>query len=137
MLVNAGLNYALIFGVGPFPEMGVQGAALGTVLAQCFAVAVYTIHGFITKQPFLGSFTEMFSFVMPILRKIAPLIFNETLFGFGSTLFVKAFGVLGTQAMDAYYVGNQISNVFLFVVYGYGNAISVLLGGILGHSGQD
>ena len=34
--------------------------------------------------------------------------------------------------MDAYYVGNQISNVFLFVVYGYGNAISVLLGGILG-----
>lgn len=136
MLVNAGLNYALIFGVGPFPEMGVQGAALGTVLAQCFAVAVYTIHGFITKQPFLGSFTEMFSFdrsfVMPILRKIAPLIFNETLFGFGSTLFVKAFGVLGTQAMDAYYVGNQISNVFLFVVYGYGNAISVLLGGILG-----
>lgn len=136
MCLNGLLNYLLIFGVGPFPEMGVEGAALGTLIAQCSAVSVYLIHGFYTKQPFLGSLNEMFSFdrqfVMPILTKIYPLIINETLFGFGSTLFIKAFGVLGKPAMDAYYVGNQISNLFLFVVYGYGNAIQVQLGHLLG-----
>ena len=135
-LMNATFNYTLIFGVGPFPEMGVQGAALGTLMAQWISVAIYTIYSYRTRQPFVGTLKEMFSFdrqlIEPILRKISPLIFNETLFGFGSTLFVKAFGVLGTQAMDAYYVGNQISNIFMYIVYGYGNAISVLLGSVLG-----
>ena len=31
---NVGLNYLLIYGVGPFPALGVNGAALGTVLAH-------------------------------------------------------------------------------------------------------
>ena len=136
MILNATLNYLFIFGMGPFPVMGVQGAALGTLIAQCFAVTLYVVHGLYTKQPFLGSFKEMFSFdkhfISLILRKIYPLIINEGFFGFGTTLFIKAFGILGKQSMDAYYVGNQISNVFLFVVYGYGNAIQVQLGHLLG-----
>ena len=33
MVLNVGLNYALITGYGPFPELGMTGAALGTVLA--------------------------------------------------------------------------------------------------------
>lgn len=136
MLLNACLNYMFIFGIGPFPEMGVRGAALGTLIAQWTCVLIYFTHATYTKQPFIGTFQEMFhlekSFVLPILKKIYPLIINETLFGFGSTLFVKAFGQLGKDSMDAYYVSNQIANVFLFVVYGYGNAITVLLGSTLG-----
>lgn len=136
MAMNACLNYLFIFGIGPFPEMGVQGAALGTLLAQSCSVLIYITHAYYTKQPFIGSFKEMFdldkAFVMPILKKIYPLIINETFFGFGSTLFVKAFGSLGKDSMDAYYVSNQIANLFLFVVYGYGNAISVLVGSTLG-----
>lgn len=136
MGVNVFLNYCFIFGKFGMPTMGVQGAALGTLVAQCSTVLLYSAHAILTKQPFIGTMSEMFSldsqFVMPILRKIYPLIINETLFGFGSTLFVKAFGQLGKPSMDAYYVGNQICNVFLFVVYGYGNAISILLGAKLG-----
>lgn len=136
MALNAGLNYLFIFGIGPFPALGVRGAALGTLIAQWSCVIIYTTHALYTKQPFIGSFHELFhfesSFVKPILMKIYPLIINETLFGFGSTLFVKAFGTLGKDSMDAYYVSNQIANVFLFVVYGYGNGITVLLGSTLG-----
>ncbi len=136
MIINTVLNYILIFGVGPCPSLGVQGAALGTLIAQCITVLVYFIHAYKTKQPFIGSIKEMFQiksdFVSPILKKIYPLIINEALFGIGSTLFVKAFGVLGKDSMDAYYVSNQITNIFLFIVYGYGNAITVLLGTTLG-----
>lgn len=135
-ILNALLNYIFIFGFGPLPSLGVQGAALGTFIAQCTTVLVYFLHAYYTKQPFIGSFKEMFSlklsFVSPILKKIYPLIINEALFGIGSTLFVKAFGSLGKDSMDAYYVSNQIANIFLFVVYGYGNAITVLLGSLLG-----
>ena len=34
--INLSLNWVLIFGVGPFPELGVAGAAWGTVVAQLF-----------------------------------------------------------------------------------------------------
>jgi putative MATE family efflux protein len=136
MVLNILFNWLLIFGVGPFPKMGVIGAALGTVLAQGIAAAFLIIHAYATRQPFVGKLSEMFQltagFVKPIILKILPLIFNETTFGFGLTLFVKAFGQLGKSQMDAYYVGNQICNVFLFAVYGYGNAVQVLLGTLLG-----
>ncbi|MFV0551334.1 MAG: MATE family efflux transporter [Anaerorhabdus sp.] len=141
MICNIVMNSCFIFGIGFFPKMGVEGAALGTVIAQCLGLIVYVIHAIKTKQPFFGTFREMFviekEFALPILRKVVPLIFNETLFGVGSTLFIKAFGQLGKDSMDAYYVGNQIYNTFLFIVYGYGNAISVLLGVRLGSGEMD
>lgn len=135
-LMNVGLNACLIFGLGPFPEMGVRGAALATVLASCAGALIYIVYSLRTVQPFIGTPAEMFRFdmrfVKPILSKILPLIINESTFGFGQTLFVKAFGKLGKEQMDAYYVGNQIFNLMSFIIYGYGNAVQVLLGQLLG-----
>ncbi len=135
-LTNIITNYLLIFGAFGFPKLGVIGAAVGTLLAQLIALTLYLFHAISTKQHFIGTFSEMFiikkDFVMTVLKKTLPLIINEALFGFGMTLFVKAFGQLGTSSMSAYYVGNQINNMFQFVIYGYGAAVSILLGATLG-----
>lgn len=135
-LCNVSLNYLLIFGIGPFPELGIRGAALATLLAQLIACSVLISYAKISHQKFLGSFSEMFglslSFVRPVLERIFPLILNETAFGFGQTLFIKAFGYLGKEQMDAYYVGNQIFNLMTFIIYGYGNSVQILLGQKLG-----
>ena len=133
---NITFNWLLIFGIGPFPAMGVQGAALGTIIAQCVSGIVLIGYAIYSKQPFIGRFSEMFAFdkafLRPIAARIYPLIINESTFGFGQTLFVKAFGLLGKDAMDAYYVGNQIFNLLTFVIYGYGNSVQILLGSELG-----
>ena len=130
------MNALLIFGLGPFPALGIRGAALGTIIAQCVSVCILLSYSFATHQAFLGSFKEVFGldkeFVKPILAKIGPLILNESTFGFGQTMFIKAFGALGKQPMDAYYVGNQIFNLLTFIIYGYGNAVQILLGADLG-----
>lgn len=136
MGINIFVNYILIFGHLGCPALGIQGAALGTFIAQSFMLVSHIVYAYFSKQQFIGTFQEMFSldyrFVKPIMRKIQPLIFNELMFGFGSTLFVKAFGVLGTSSMDAYYVGAKLSDVFNAVVTGISNATAVMLGVSLG-----
>ncbi len=130
MILNIVLNFILI------PLIGIQGAALATLIAQIIRFIIYIIFSKRTNQPFIGTFKEMFSFdkefIFPIVKKTIPLLVNETLFGFGMTMFAKYFGMLGKESMDAYYVGNQIYNIFLFAVYGFGGAISVLVGTRLG-----
>lgn len=136
MGINIFVNYILIFGHLGCPALGIKGAALGTFIAQSFMLVSHIAYAYFSKQQFIGTFQEMFSldyhFVKPIMHKIQPLIFNELMFGFGSTLFVKAFGVLGTSSMDAYYVGAKLSDVFNAVVTGISNATAVMLGVSLG-----
>lgn len=137
MIMNIVVNYVLIFGLYGFPRMGIQGAAMGTCIAQMSSLCIHVLYAYQTKQPFIGSFQEMFTFdryfIQPILQKTQSIVFNELLFGFGSTLFIKAFGALGTRSMDAYYVGEKISNVFYAFANGFSNAVAAIVGYSLGY----
>ena len=50
MLVNIVCNYFLIFGVGPFPRLGVAGAAYGTVIGNIVSTAMLFIVYFSKKN---------------------------------------------------------------------------------------
>lgn len=115
--------------------MGVVGAAWGTLLASSLNALIYISIILYSKPDFLipnKMFDIRVGFLKPVLKTMLPLIINETFFGLGMSLFNKAYGMLGTKAMDAVYVANQVFNMFTFVIWGYGNAISVIVGSTLG-----
>lgn len=141
MAVNCFFNYVLIFGVPGFYKLGAAGAAWGTVIAQSASVAAYIVYTVWKKVPFIGSFHDMFSlsesFVEPIMERTYPTILNEALFSFGSSMFIKAYGLLGTQVTDAYYVGNTIANIFCSVCNGISVAAGMILGAELGKGDRE
>ena len=141
MFVNAGLNYLLIFGKFGCPQLGVEGAAWGTLIAQCFSVTCYTVYAVSKRVPFIGWPQEMFAldlkFVRPIMRRTYPTIINEAFFTFGSSMYLKAYAQLGTRITDAYHVGNTILRLFMSVCNGLSVATGMILGAELGKNDID
>jgi len=136
MVINVFLNYSLIFGNFGFPQLGLVGAAYATLIAHVIGFMIHLIYAHSTHQSFIGPFSTMFAISKDLFNKMFsrtyPLIVNELFFGFGSTLYIRAFGRLGTKAMDSYYVGMQIANIFMFVIMGINTANSSMLGAELG-----
>ena len=140
-LLNAGLNFLLIFGHLGLPRMGVAGAALATVIANGVGAAAHILYAFVTKQPFLGNLRELTDwdriFLFPIVRRMIPLILNEAMFGLGNSMYVKAYGLLGGAALEIYKIGNTVGNFFYIAVLGMNNAVGLLVGEQLGKKDLD
>ena len=135
-LMNAGLNYLLIFGKLGMPELGARGAAIATVIATAAGTVAHVVYAVATHQPFLGKVGEMLDwpghFLRPVLRRMLPILCNEVLFGLGDTMYIKAYGLLGSAALESYKVAYSISMIPYVITFGVGNACAFIIGERLG-----
>jgi len=132
VLLNLINNYLFIFVF----RLGIKGAGYASLLTEilcCLAMVTYTLKD---RPAFYLGIKAMLdfdaNFVEPYIQKILPICFNEILFGFGESLFNKAYGMLGTSSMEAIYIGSEILHLALFICWGYGEAVSILVGTLLG-----
>lgn len=131
-LVNVGLNYLFIYVL----KIGVEGAAIASLIAFVTTFIVMLTYIAISKPCFFISIKHMFSydlnFMKRILEKTIPIVFNESFFGFGTSLFNKAFGMLGALSMNAYYIASEVFELFGFIIWGLGASVSIQVGTLLG-----
>lgn len=135
-IVNVIFNYIFIYQM----NLGIAGAGYGTVVGSSVNCLIYIVVVLKRKPDFYTGLKDMkldLDFIIPVVRKTLPLLVNECLFGVGQTLFTKAYGILGTQSMDAYYVSNEIFNLFTFMIWGFGNAVGIQVGTTLGEGKID
>ncbi|MBR4343730.1 MAG: MATE family efflux transporter [Lachnospiraceae bacterium] len=130
--MNIFFNWVLIFGNLGFPEMGVKGAALATVIAQCCNIAVIIILAKKNKHPFLFAFKSHFSgrkgLTSEYFKKCFPIIMNEVLIGVGNMMINIVMGRQTNDAIAALALFRTIEGLIIGFFAGFSNASSILVG---------
>lgn len=134
-IVNIIFNYLLINGVGIFPEMGVKGAAVATLMSNVTACII----SFCSVMPFAHGylqleFRELFRFrkaVMKLLLKIAGSAGIEQIFmRIGFFAYAKLVAELGTVP----YATHQICMTIINLSFTFGDGLQVASASLVGQN---
>ncbi len=136
--INCLFNYFLIFGVWGFPELGVVGAAIATVMArvfECVGIIWYAMAKR-RKYPFFMKLYRHFSIprelFMRILKKGMPLLVNECLWAIGMSLLSMSYSMHGLAVVAGYSISSTVTNLFNMVFMAFGTSIGIVVGQLLG-----
>lgn len=134
-VANIVFDYLLIFGKFGFPELGVKGAAIASIISVGFST-FYFAGVSLTSYKFHYSFFRFknmdFQISKKILRFSFPLIL-QTLIGTGGYLvFFWIIGRIGTIELAAANVITSINSLAVMPSYGLGVAAATLVGQSLG-----
>lgn len=137
LCINAVLNYILIFGKAGAPMLGVQGAAIATLIARiCEFTALVSFIMLSKNHPFRGSLKEIFGFGRELFAKVmktaVPVIFTEGGWALSVAVIFAIYGKLGTSALAVIQVTNVVTDLLQSIYFGVGNATAMLIGEKLG-----
>ena len=138
VLVNLCGNYILIYGKFGAPELGVVGAAIATVISrfvECAIVLLWT-HTHKEHCSFVPGLYRTLRVPGELMKKIAklgtPLLVNEVLWSAGMTMLNQCYSIRGLEVVSATNIASTVSNLFFCFFLAMGNAISIMIGQLLG-----
>ena len=123
------LSPALIFGWGPFPRLGVTGAALAVIayyLAGMLVLAAYLVSGrsLVRLSPRLQFERDLFA---QILRVGGPSLINNVMTNLTVVLLTALVGPFGTYALAGYGMGVRLEYLLIPLVFGFGSALVTMV----------
>jgi len=138
VFVNLIGNYVLIFGHFGAPALGVQGAALATVISRYVELAIVAgwVHTHREKNPYIvGAYRSLYvpgRLLKSIVIKGMPLLINEFLWASGMAIMNQCYSTCGLEVVPAQNISNTFFNVASVVFLSTGNAVGIIMGQMLG-----
>ena len=132
IILNVFLNYLFIFGHFGFPEMGVEGAALGTVIVNILETLVYLWLYVKGKMFYNPKWHYSKALLARALKVGIPASFERTLTFSSFMLFTVIIAHYGTEVLAGYQIGLRVEGLAFMPGIGFTIAAMALMGQGLG-----
>ena len=139
VITNTLLNWLLIFGVGPFPVLGVTGAAIATVISRFVQTGIVMIWCHINsgKLEFIEGLYRTFKIPVVLAKRIfvkglIPLMSNEFLWSASIATLAQCYSLRGIDVVAGQNISNTVVNLFNVMFIAFGSGVSVVIGQLLG-----
>lgn len=140
VIVDIVFNYLLIYGKFGFPQLGVRGAAIATVMARIVEVFIVVIWAHIRKNEYeflQGLYRTLLvpkQLMSKMIKKSLPIFFNEFLWAGGIAALTQCYSTRGLEIVAGLNISNAICNLLNVVFVSLGSAVGILSGQTLGAS---
>jgi putative MATE family efflux protein len=133
--LNIVLDPLLIFGIGPFPELGIEGAALATVIGRALGI-VYQLYHLNKGKGLIKIHKKNWQFKSEIIFRLIKLSAGVTaqfIISSASWIFMmRIMSTFGSMALAGYTVAIRIVIFTLLPAWGFSNAAATMVGQNLG-----
>ena len=139
--INVGANYVFIFGKFGFPEMGVAGAAVGTLIARVFEFGMICGYLFLRDQEIGVRISDVFQKVGNLWREYIrisiPVLLSDGILAIGNNSVAMVIGRLGESFVAANAVTAMTQQLSTTVIQGFSQAGAIVTGYTLGEGDKD
>ena len=132
IVLNVFLNYLLIFGNHGFPQLGVMGAAVGTVIVNILELLAYLWLYLKEKTPYIPAWHYSFPLLKRALKVGIPASFERVLTYGSFMLFTMIIAHYGTEVLAGYQIGLRVEGLAFMPGIGFTIAAMALMGQGLG-----
>jgi len=143
IFINLVFNYLLIFGKLGFPQLGVTGAALATVLSRYLEMLIIVLYTHIRHVLFAfihGAYASLYvpvKLIKDVFKRGMPLLVNEFFWSSGMAVLLQCYSVRGLDVVAACNIASTVSNLFKVVFLSMGDAVAIMVGQALGANKVD
>ena len=139
--VNIGANYAFIFGKLGAPEMGVAGAAVGTLIARIFEFSVICGYLFLKDKEIGFRVKDIFKPVGNLwkeyIRISIPVLISDGILALGNNSIAMVIGRLGGAFVAANAVTAVTQQLSSVMIQGFSQAGAIVTGYTLGEGDRE
>lgn len=138
IITNFTFNWLLIFGNLGFPQWGVKGAAIATVLSRFveLAILVFWTHTHKQKCSFIsGIFTRFYvpaSLIKQVIAKGTPVLLNEMFWSLSVTVTNMCYARRGLEVVAAMNISFTLQNLLSVAYFALSSSIAIIVGNLLG-----
>ncbi|MDO5538865.1 MAG: MATE family efflux transporter [Eubacteriales bacterium] len=140
-MTNTLMNYVLIFGKCGFPELGVTGAAIASVISQMINLIIIILMFRRTERQKGNGFHFSLNLgktgYLQYFAMLMPVVVNEFLWSVGQNVNTFIYGHIGTQQLAAMSLTGPVQGLFIGALSGISQAAGILIGKRLGAKEYD